>query len=230
MLKKLLSLLLVLSMLLTLSISLVSCDDKDEDNGKGENNSDKNDDKNDGDEPEVPAKVTYTVTVVDEDGNPVKGVALNFAPKGGTVFPLKTDASGVAGYVTDKELTVTVLAVPAAYDYDKLGQSQSFDADGKLNIVLTKKVETGTKYTIIVVDQNGAPVVGAKVQMCESENEGICLVPVDTNENGEGIYTVEEKGYKAAITFLPEGYEKISDDYTYFDNYVAKIVVNKVAE
>lgn len=230
MLKKLLSLILVLSMLMTLSLSLVSCGGDDENDGGSNNDEGTNDEnKDDNKEDETPKKVTYKVTVVDEDGNPVKGVSIIFSPKGGIPTPFKTDENGLAPFVTDKELTVSVGSVPAGYEYDT-AKTHTFDAEGKLNIVLTKKVETGTKYTIIVVDQNGAPVVGAKVQMCESENEGICRVPVDTNENGEGIYTVEEKGYKAAVTFLPEGYEKISDGYTYFDNYVAKIVVNKVAE
>ena len=73
MLKKLLSMILVLSMILTLSISLVSCGgDDNTDNGNGENNGDKS---------ETPVKVTYTVTVVDQNGDPVKDVMINFYPQ-----------------------------------------------------------------------------------------------------------------------------------------------------
>lgn len=230
MLKKLLSLILVLSMLMTLSLSLVSCGGDDENDGGSNNGEGTNDEnKDDNKEDETPKKVTYKVTVVDEDGNPVKGVNIIFFPKGDIPTPFKTDENGLAPFVTDKELTVSVGFVPAGYGYDT-AKTHTFDAEGKLTITLSKSEETGTKYTIRVIDQNGAPVVGAKVQMCQSADEGICLIPVTTNENGEGIYMAEERDYKAAITSLPEGYEKISDDYTYFDNYVAQIVVNKVAE
>ncbi|MBO7196777.1 MAG: Ig-like domain-containing protein [Clostridia bacterium] len=183
------------------------------------------DDKGDG-------KVKYTVTVVDQEGNPVAGVQIFFAPKDGTSFPMATNDNGVANYTTAKELTVSVLSVPTGYEYDKLAQSQQFDKDGNLKITVNKveKEETGTKYTIRVVDQDGNAVVGAKVQMCEAENAGVCLVPVTTDENGEAFYNVEEKGYKAAITELPDGYEKINDDYAYFENGVATITVTKTAD
>ena len=181
--------------------------------------------------PPTDGKVTYVVTVVDNEGNPVKDAMVFFSPKGGTAFPLPTEADGTVSYKTDKELTVSILSVPTGYEYDKLTQTQSFDKDGKLTVTVNKVTkEEGTKYLIRVVDQNGNAVAGAKVQMCESENEGVCLVPITTDENGEATYTVEEKGYKAAITSLPEGYEKLSDDYVYFVNGVAEIVVNKTAD
>ena len=170
---------------------------------------------------------------MDQDGNPVSGVSIFFAPKGGTSFPKSTDDKGQVAYTTDKEVTIQVLSVPEGYKYDNLAKTQKFGEDGKLNITVTKLENdepTGTKYVIRVVDQNGNAVVGAKVQMCEAGNEGVCLIPVITDENGEGIYYEDEKDYKAAITELPNGYEAINSDYVYFENGVATIKVTKTAE
>ena len=121
------------------------------------------------------------------------------------------------------------MTVPSGYEYDKLNEKQKVDAkDGKVTITVTKKAAEGTNYTIRVVDQNGNPVKGAMVQMCESAE--VCLTPILTDANGEAVYTQPEKEYKAAITNLPEGYESTTTGYTYFEDYVATIVVNKTAD
>lgn len=176
-------------------------------------------------------KTTYTVTVVDQNGDPVKDVQLLFTAAAGGMQLRITDEQGKATYSVEGGASVQVTGIPVGYEYDKLSETQNFDNNGNLNITV-KKVEKaeGKKYIIVVLDQNDNPVVGAKVQMCEAENEGVCLIPVTTNANGEGIYNVEEKAYKAAITSLPEGYEQINEDYVYFENGVATIKVNKVAE
>lgn len=171
-------------------------------------------------------KVTYTVTVVDEDGNPVKGVLINFNLKSGSPFPCPTDETGKASYKTDKEVTgASVFTIPQGYEYNKLNQKQTLDGEGKLTVTLTKKAKEGNTYVIRVVDQNGDAVVGAKVQMCESEDK--CLTPILTNENGEATYVEADGEYKAKITSLPEGYEKVNDDYTKLVDGVATIIVNK---
>ena len=220
MLKKILSTILVLSMILTLSLSLFSCNNKGNDNTDDQNNNDNT----------TPEKVTYTVTVVDQDGNPVKGAAVYFYPKGGVELLYPTNENGATeGYKTDKEMSISVIRVPAGYEYDKLNEKQKVDAkDGKVTITVTKKAAEGTNYTIRVVDQNGNPVKGAMVQMCESAE--VCLTPILTDANGEAVYTQPEKEYKAAITNLPDGYESTTTGYTYFEDYVATIVVNKTAD
>lgn len=220
MLKKILSTILVLSMILTLSVTLFSCKDKGNDNTGDQGNNDNT----------TPEKVTYTVTVVDQDGNPVKGAIVYFYPKGGVEMFYPTNENGATeGYKTDKEMSISVMTVPAGYEYDKLNEKQKVDAkDGKVTITVTKKAAEGTNYTIRVVDQNGNPVKGAMVQMCESAE--VCLTPILTDANGEAVYTQPEKEYKAAITNLPEGYESTTTGYTYFEDYVATIVVNKTAD
>lgn len=217
--KKILSTILVLSMILALSVCLFSCKDKGNDNTGDQNNDNT-----------TPEKVTYTVTVVDQDGNPVKGAIVYFYPKGGVEMFYPTNDNGATeGYKTDKEMSISVMTVPAGYEYDKLGQKQKVDAkDGKVTITVTKKAPEGTNYTIRVVDQNGNPVANAQVQMCESAE--VCLTPIPTDANGEAVYTQPEKEYKAAITNLPDGYQMLTDGYTYFEDYVATIVVTKTAD
>ena len=217
--KRIISAILIACVLLAMSVCLFACDGGN--GGDGENNNGGNN--------QTPEKPTYTVTVVDQDGNPVKDAQIFLSPEGGVAFPMPTNAEGKVSYTTDKKLTASVLSLPKGYEYSDLTKTQQFDANGNLTVTVTKVAkEEGTKYIIRVVDQNNDPVVGARVQMCESANEGVCLVPVTTDDNGEGIYTVAEKDYKAALTELPAGYEAIDSDYVYFENGVAVIKVTKL--
>ncbi len=69
-------------------------------------------------------------------------------------------------------------------------------------------------YTIYVTDEGGNPVAGAMVQLCDDAN---CM-PKLTDANGAAIFSVEEfDGYMTKVTSVPEGYEIISDEYTYFE-------------
>lgn len=172
--------------------------------------------------------VTYTATLVDQNGDPVVNAIVMLYFESGDSLPCPTDANGKASYKGDKKVvSAAVFTIPNGYD--KAAQNQKFDLkDGKVTITITKKAAQGTNYTIRVVDQNGNPVANVYVQMCESEDK--CLTPIKTNANGEAVYTQPESQYKAAITSLPEGYEKTTEGYIYFDNYVATIEVTKTAE
>ena len=212
MLKKILSTILVLSMILTLSLSLFSCDDDKGNEGTEQGNEDVN---------TTPEKVVYTVTVVDEEGNPVKGVDLAFTPKSGIAIPFPTDSEGKAAYKTDKELTVTVTEVPAGYSYSKIGVAQKFDGNS-MTITLVKLAP----YVILVVDQDGNPVANVQVQMCDEG--GSCRMPVRTDANGHAEYQFEEGTFHAQLTSVPEGYSVEDKDayYNFVDN-VATITLTK---
>lgn len=212
--KKILSSILILAMLLTASVCLFACNGDDEGNeGGGEGNGE-------------PVKINYTVTVVDNEGNPVRGAKLTFSPKGAAAIPFPTDVEGKASYKTDKELTVKVTEIPEAYEYDKLNVEQSFDSEGKLTITLTKRAP----FVIKVVDQDGNPVAGVKVQMCDSA--GLCKIPVTTDENGEGFYDFQEGDFHAQLTNgAPNGYSVEDPDRYYdFEDGVATIRLTKIAE
>ena len=215
--KKIIALILAVAMLLSMSLCLVSCND------------DTTGDDKDDDTPQTETKVTYTVTVLDGDGNPVRNVELTFSPKGATAIPFKTDLEGKASYKTAKELSVSVTSVPAGYTYDNVGKALSFGDDGNLTIIVNKLAP----LVILVVDQNGDPVVGAKVQMCDTT--GSCRIPVTTDAEGKGTYNYENGEFKAQISNglagLPEGYTMDNpEEYVYFVDGVATITVTKIAD
>ena len=230
--KKILSSILILAMLLTASVCLFACNGDNEGGEGGEDNNE-------------PVKVNYAVTVVDGDGNPIKGVKFTLIPKGATSIPdFPTDNEGKVTYKTDKELTVKVTEIPEAYEYDKLNVEQSFDSEGKLTVTLTKRAP----FVIKVVDEDGNPVAGVKVQMCNSS--GLCKIPVTTDENGEGFYDFQTGDFHAQLTLpideemteeeiaeaianaLPAGYTVTGDpkEYHDFEDGVATIILTKIAE
>ena len=54
-------------------------------------------------------------------------------------------------------------------------------------------------YTVTVVDQNGAPVVGVPVQICDGD---LCQMPIPTNENGIVTCDLEVKDYSVKLLGL----------------------------
>lgn len=209
--KKIISLILTVLMLASMSLCLFACG---------------GDDTTDGEKPD--SKVAYTVTAVDQDGNPIKGVKVTFSPKGGTEIPFTTDEQGSATYKTDKAVTATVTSVPAGYEYDKLDEEQSFDKDGKLVITVSELAP----FVILVIDQNDNPVPGVKVQIC---NDKTCLMAKTTDAEGKGYYDYREGTFRAQLSggleALPEGYTSENPTQYYdFVNGVATIKVTKTAE
>ena len=196
------------------SLCLFSCTPEENDNGE------------DGGQTET--KVTYTVTVTDDKGNPIKGAILTFSPKGGTPIPYPTDAEGKASYRTDKEMSVTVTTIPAGYEYDKVGVAQSFDSEGKLSVVLSK-ADQSNAYVIKVVDEKGSPLSGVRVQMCDAA--GSCRMPVVTGADGTASYPYEAGEFHAQLTALPDGYT-VDDVAAYYDfeDGVATITLTKIAD
>ncbi len=58
-------------------------------------------------------------------------------------------------------------------------------------------------YTVLVVDQNGAPVSGVGVQLCSDAG---CQMPDATGANGIVTFTTVTDNYKAQIANVPAGY------------------------
>lgn len=66
----------------------------------------------------------------------------------------------------------------------------------------TQKEEPG--YVVTVVDQDGNPVAGAMVLLCDDNK---CYVPVTTNENGVAEFTQKNvTGAKSKVASVPAGY------------------------
>lgn len=217
MLKKILTMALAVIMMLSLTLCLFACndDDKDKENGDKENG----------------GSVTYTVTVLDDQGNPVAGAQIFFTETDGLSVPYPTDENGVASFPSEKKVSASVLAVPEGYEYDKLTVTQSFDKDGKLSITVKKAAApTGDPYVITVVDDEGNPIAGVPVQMCNKVS-GICIPGGTTDENGQFSYTYREGEFRAQITSgkIPEGYTVEGDPEAYyeFENNKVTITLNK---
>ena len=220
--KKIISAILVVAMLLTLSVALFSCKDK------------KNDEKDDTPKEETPdntqdtgnGKTKYTVTVVDEDGNPVEGVEITFHFESGTDMPFDTDENGQVSQNLSSKVKASVTDLPKGYTYDKMEEEQSFDANGKLTITIAKEEEKAP-LVILVVDQYGNPIQGIDVQACDSE--GACRIPTTTDAEGKGYYSYEDTELHAKLSSkLPEGYSVADPDQYYdFVGGVATIVITK---
>ena len=190
-------------------------DGKDDTNGSSQDGGEQSDEK-----------IRYTVTVVDQDGNPVEGVTVAFVAGTSIPIPFKTDEEGVSSYNTNKKVTdAVVTAIPSGYTYDKLDQKLYFDANHNIKITVNKLPD----FVIKVVDEEGNLVEGVTVQMCDEG--GSCRLPKVTDENGEAFYGYENGTFHAQLTEVPEGYT-VDDPAAYydFDNYIATITLTKIAE
>ena len=180
--------------------------------------------------PDAPKTVEYTITVEDDKGNRVAGVAV-MVQKNGTapVAPIPvTDANGeIKLQLEEGNHTAMIMSTPSGYEQNASSVPVEFPASKTLGFVLKAKVEEAkVLYTIKVVDQNGAAVEGAQVQACL----GACTPFKNlTNANGESKEELVEQEYKAQMTVLPEGYS-MDDPLQYFEfdeDRVAIITVTK---
>ncbi|MBQ7397532.1 MAG: hypothetical protein IJW09_01745 [Clostridia bacterium] len=126
--KKFLIIALTIVLMLTM---LVACNDDTSE--VPDNNNDKTEqpdnnqpaDPNDGkeDEPVKPAKVTYTITIKDQDGNPIAEVEAQICVDGVCKKPNVTDENGVVKFSMDDpgdstlSLQINEGGSPAGYEY-----------------------------------------------------------------------------------------------------------------
>ena len=233
MLKKIISVILLLSVLLTLSMGLISCGgDEGGDNG-GQNTPAPTPDTDEKDE-----KTLYTVIVMDEMGNPVSGVEIKLHFDNGNAMPFKTDANGKVAQALTSKIEASVSKIPAGYVYSKMNVKQSFSAEGILQIILEKE-EEAEPLVVMVVDEDGNAIAGVTVQVCDENNS--CRLPSTTDEDGKAYFAAEEVTLRAQLTiaeegdnidlskYLPEGYtvENPKQYYDFVDG-VATIVLKKV--
>ena len=85
------------------------------------------------------AKITYTVTVLDQNGTPVAGVAVQMCTETSCLMPSPTDANGTATFtLTPDSYHVTIAACPDGYSA-VAGQEFNFaDNATSLTVEITK--------------------------------------------------------------------------------------------
>ena len=171
-LKKILSLLLVISMFACM-LSLTACGKP---NHEEENNDNSGNNVNDGNN--VTNDNTYTVTVLDGDNNPVEGVKLVIT-NDKTYPTATTDKDGKASAQFDEATTVSVMVTSVPDGYLKpekvSGVYHGVFASGAkdLTLKIEKEADNKVTYTVKVVDQNGDEVVGMVVLNKESDMKTI---------------------------------------------------------
>ena len=165
--KKIISLILAATMLLAMSICLFSCDDETETTPK-----------------------TYTVTVVDDNGNPVKDVVITFTPESGEFSMKVTKDEGKVTYEPAEKFTASITSVPKGYKNDAVGKTLNSDEQGNVTVVINKEVTQVTKedYVILVVDQDGNTIV-------PFEYEQIVPINFTTELRQVGCLGVAKTGY-----------------------------------
>lgn len=92
------------------------------------------------------------------------------------------------------------------------------ETNGSTQSSVDNSSKENSKFTVTIVDQNGDPVVGALVKICQDET---CLMPMPTDENGVVKFNFESTdGHKLALEGCPEGYETeyVGDNYLYLED------------
>ena len=170
------------------------------------------------------------ITVVDDKGNAVKDVELQFVTAKMPLPKVKTDADGKASTTNKDVIKVKITRIPVGYAYSKLNTEQDIPTDGKLTIVIEKIAP----FVVRVVDQDGNAVVGAEVQVCKSGDNGSCVPLGTTDDNGVATGDGLVGDFEAKINSLPDGYI-IEDDLSLSNYYPlvgneVTIEVTKIAQ
>ena len=74
------------------------------------------------------------------------------------------------------------------------------------------------KYTVTVVDETGAPLVGVMMQICKES----CL-PAMTDANGVATWSLAEDEYKVSFAVAPAGYA-VEEAY-YFEGDATEMTI-----
>ncbi|MBR3685381.1 MAG: Ig-like domain-containing protein [Clostridia bacterium] len=246
---RILSLILAVMLILVMSVTLIACNEEctehiDEngdlkcDNCEADMGTD--DGNGDGGNTDTPANTeTYTFTVKDQNGNGVPGVTIEFTVNGKNPVTATTNDNGVATANLAKD---AVLVQAEIMDYDN---QYIIDDEGPFTYEDTKsfvydEVIKQNEFVITVVDNAGAPVEGAIIQLCFGD---ICKQPKTTSKIGKAsIFATEDVASAyVSINELPSGYALQNggklhvgniEDYAKYTNFNAnneiQIVVDKL--
>lgn len=201
--KKFLAIFMALMLLGSSMLAMTSCGDNGDDNGEQSGGDDE-------------TKLTYTVTVVDQNDAAVSGVsvfALDKDSKPINATPVQTDEGGKVSFSLVEGIYSAMIIGGDGYTVDPMDMNKPFGSDKTVKFrVVTKEEAEKLEYTVTVVDQDGKPIAGVSVQACID-----ACTPFKNATDADGKTTealvVTDGEYKAQLTRLPEGYtEQIDED------------------
>ncbi|MBQ8177956.1 MAG: Ig-like domain-containing protein, partial [Clostridia bacterium] len=249
---RMLSIILGVMLIVAMSVTLIACNDEctehiDENNDLKCDNCeadmspvDGGNDGGNGGNTDTPANTeTYTFTLKDQNGAGVPDAIIEFTVNGKNPVSATTDATGVATANLAKDAILVQAEIvdwSSKYIIDETGPFTYEDTKSYVYDDAIKQNE----YVITVVDNAGAPVEGALVQLCFGS---ICKTPKATSKLGKATILATEEVTNAyvSINSLPNGYSlqnggKLNDgsimDYAKYTNFNTnneiQIVVDKL--
>lgn len=153
--------------------------------------------------------VAYTARVVDEAGNPIEGVLVDFG-----LEKLLTDAQGLCTYYREylqSGMNIRILYAPTGY-YVEPGLVFFQDGSDQAEVVL-KRIEDVQLdadqqiYTVSVIDEYGKPVVGQRMGV--THHGQFEMMEYSAYTNGDGIATIVDgvnSSFSVGILDLPDYY------------------------
>ena len=172
--KKIVSLLLILTTVLGALLLATACKDNTE-----------TPDDNDG----TPAeKKNFAFIVMDNEGNTLEGVTLHFYAGTTEKGSATTAAGGVAMVELEAVAYNVVVDAPAGYTAEA---SYALPAGQTTLTITLTKTDTRPVYTVTVKDMLGDPIVGLRVQLCIEG--GSCYLGPLTDENGVAVISVNDE-------------------------------------
>ena len=86
--------------------------------------------------------------------------------------------------------------------------------------------DKASAYTVVTVDESGAPVEGVALQFCSGD---MCQMG-ETDMDGKAVFEVEEGRYTVHVFQAPEGYAEDTTEYDLPENYGEVKITLKAAE
>lgn len=122
-----------------------------------------------------------------------------------------------------KRLLAAVLMLSLALSLCACGSKEPAQPEAPVvtepEVVVTEAPEVETEapaeeaggYTVTVLDESGAPIAGAMVQLCKD-----ACVPGVTDAEGVARFNLPEDDYKVSFLALPAGYTYVDETDTFY--------------
>ena len=146
-------------------------------------------------------KTTYTVRAVDTEGNPVRFVTIRTIPYGQFIHTNENGLLQWESVIVEEPFTIDESDLPGGYLLGPITR------EGDVFTVLVYPIVT---YLIKVVDQNGNPVSGVRVDLYEEGHSEMHAYGVTHTDGVAKIYAKAGK-------FLVKIYDKVHIDGTWYE-------------